>query len=175
MHDGEKIPAHTLLWAAGIQASGIVQSLGVELGSFRRAKVTDTLQLPDYPEVFAVGDAAHFEQDGRPLPTIAPVANQMADRAVQNILKLINNEQLETFSYKPVGSLAIIGRGDAVASMGSAQFSGFSAWVFWLVVHAIRLAGTRNRVSAAVSWFWEYFSCERGVRINTSPMVRMDN
>lgn len=175
MHDGEEIPAHTLLWAAGIQASSIVQSLGVELGSFRRAKVTATLQLADYPEVFAVGDAAHFEQDGRALPTIAPVANQMADVAVRNIEKLIKGEKLESFRYKPVGSLAIIGRGDAVASMGSVQFSGFFAWAFWLVVHAIRLAGTRNRVSAAVSWFWEYFSMERGVRINTSPMVRTDN
>lgn len=175
MHDGEEIPAHTLLWAAGIQASGIVQSLGVELGSFRRAKVTPTLQLADYAEVFVVGDAAHFEQDGRALPTIAPVANQMADTAVGNILKLINKEELETFRYKEVGSMAIIGRGDAVASMGSLAFSGFFAWAFWLVVHVIRLAGTRNRVSAAVSWLWEYFSCERGVRINTSPMVRMDN
>lgn len=84
----------------------------------RRIVVTPTLQTAEHPEVFAIGDAAHFEQDGRPLPMIAPVANQQARSVAENITRLVQGKELKKFIYKDPGILATIGRNAAVAKMG---------------------------------------------------------
>jgi NADH dehydrogenase len=162
---GEVIPAKTLIWAAGVQAASFVTDTGLKLGSMRRIVVSSTLQVQEHPEIFAIGDAAHFEQDGRPLPMIAPVANQQATIAAENIRRLVTGQELKEFKYKDPGVLATIGRNAAVAKMGSWELDGFVAWVLWLFVHVIRLVGFRNRIMVLLNWAWEYFFYERGVRV----------
>ncbi len=161
---GEVIPSRTLIWAAGVQAASLVTQTGLKLGSMRRIIVTSTLQVAEYPEIFAIGDAAHFEQEGRPLPMIAPVANQQAMVAAENIVRTIKGKELKKFIYKDPGILATIGRNMAVAKMGSWETYGFFAWVMWLVIHVARLIGFRNRLMVILNWAWEYFFYERGVR-----------
>ncbi|MCE5287502.1 MAG: NAD(P)/FAD-dependent oxidoreductase [Pelosinus sp.] len=162
---GEIIPTNTLVWAAGVQAASLVTQTGLKLGSMRRIIVESTMQAPDHPEVFAVGDAAHCEWQGRPLPMIAPVANQGAEVAAANIINLIKGRELQNIQYKDKGAMATIGRNEAVARMGTWEFSGFFAWVFWLMVHVIRLVGFRNRIMVLLNWAWEYFFYDRGVRV----------
>jgi NADH:ubiquinone reductase (H+-translocating) len=170
--DGEKvtlrgdevIPARTLIWAAGVQAASFAATSGLKLGSMRRIIVNPFLQVPEHPEIFVIGDAAHFEQDGRPLPMIAPVANQGAVIAAQNIKNILEGKPLRPFLYKDPGILATIGRNAAVAKMGNMEFQGFFAWILWLGIHVLRLVGFRNRLMVLLNWAWEYFFYERGVR-----------
>ncbi|HLB49979.1 MAG TPA: NAD(P)/FAD-dependent oxidoreductase, partial [Anaerolineales bacterium] len=143
---GEIIPAHTLIWAAGVKAASLVDTLGVKQGRLGRVVVTPALQLPDHPGAFVIGDAAYLESDGQPLPMLAPVAVQQADVAATNIKRMLAGQPPVEFVYKNPGSLATIGRNQAVAQLGKLQFRGFIAWVLWLVVHIIQLIGFRNRL-----------------------------
>jgi len=162
---GEVIPSNTLVWAAGVQAASLVTKTALKLGSMRRIIVDLTMQVPEHPEIFAIGDAAHCEWNGRPLPMIAPVANQGADVAAANIVNLVQGKELKPLIYKDMGALATIGRNEAVAKIGALELSGFFAWVFWLLVHVIRLIGFRNRIMVLLNWAWEYFFYDRGVRV----------
>jgi NADH dehydrogenase len=164
---GEIIPTHTVIWAAGIKAASLAVSLQCNHDSAGRIIVNEYLQLPEYPEVFAIGDAVHFEQDSRPLPMIAPVAIQQAETACENIANLLAQRDLHKFTYKDVGSMATIGRNAAVVNMGSLKLSGFLAWSMWLFVHILRLVDFRNRFVVLTKWVWEYFFYERLVRIIT--------
>ena len=165
LDSGEVLPANTLVWAAGVQAASLVTKTGLKLGSMRRIVVDLTMQVPGYPEVFAIGDAAHCEWQGQPLPMIAPVANQGADVAAANIVNLVEGKAVQPLVYKDLGAMATIGRNEAVAQMGSLELSGFFAWIFWLLVHVIRLVGFRNRLMILFNWAWEYFFYDRGVRV----------
>lgn len=165
LKSGEVIPAHTLIWSAGVRAQSIVESLGVEQASQRRVVVKDTFQLPGHDHVFVIGDAAYLEWKGRPLPMMAPVAIQGGELAARNIIHHQAGEPLEQFRYKDPGSLATIGRNAAVARVGRYHFSGFLAWVVWLAVHLFWLIGFRNRLLVLINWAWDYFFYERAVRL----------
>jgi NADH dehydrogenase len=119
------------------------------------------LQIPASPEVFVIGDAAHFEQGNSVLPMVAPVAIQEADTAVQNIINLDNNQPLLKFVYKPVGNVATIGRNAAVVYVGRFKSKGFFAWVIWSIIHVIRLIHFRNRTVVIIKWIWEYLTYDR--------------
>lgn len=165
--NGETVPARTLIWAAGVRATGLTARLGKSTGPMGRAAVTSTLQLPGHPEVFVVGDAALLWEQGRPLPMMAPVAVQMADTAATNIRKLTQGSEPVPFRYEDPGSLATIGRNAAVANVGGLRFRGFLAWMVWLVVHLVNLIGFRNRILVLINWAWDYLFYDRGVRIIT--------
>ncbi|BBB91875.1 MAG TPA: NAD(P)/FAD-dependent oxidoreductase [Methylomusa anaerophila] len=164
LKDGQTISAHTLIWAAGIQAASLAGKLGVRQARLGRIVVDPTLQVPDHPEVFVVGDVAYLEDNGQPLPMIAPVATQQAKTAVANIRRLLAGKPPENFTYRNPGVLATIGRNSAVAYFGRWQFHGFIAWVMWLVIHILRLIGFRNRLTVLSNWAWDYFFYERAVR-----------
>jgi NADH dehydrogenase len=164
---GEIIPTTTVIWAAGAQAIDLIDKLGVEQASMRRAVVNEHLQLPSHPEVFVIGDAAHFMQDGQPLPMVAPVAMQQADVVAKNIRNLIRGKELKEFVYNNVGNMATIGRNAAVVHMGSIKIKGFVAWVIWSFVHILRLINFRNRAVVFSKWIWDYLMYERVVRIIT--------
>lgn len=164
---GEIIPSRTLLWAAGVRAAGLVDMLGVKQGSLARAIVTPTLQLPDYPEVFVIGDAAHCESNGRPLPMTALVALQQGQAAASGIWSLLHGHPVQPFVFKDLGTMATIGRNAAVAKIGWLKMQGFVAWLLWTFVHIIRLAGFRNRVFVFWKWFWDYVFYDRAVRLIT--------
>lgn len=167
LKSGEVIPANTLIWAAGVKAAGLIDNMGVSQARQGRVVVQPTLQLPGYPEVFVIGDAAYMEDDGSPLPMVAPVAIQQAKTVARNVRNLIIGRQLEDFDYRDPGSLATIGRNAAVASVKGFNFHGFIAWIIWLVVHLFWLIGFRNRLLVLINWAWDYFLYERAVRLIT--------
>jgi NADH dehydrogenase len=162
---GPPIPAGTLIWTAGIQAAAITRKLGLPLDAGGRITVEPTLQVPGHPEVFAIGDGAYWEEEGKPIPMVAPAAVQMAEVAAANILRRTRGEALRPFHYRNPGALATIGRNAAVARVKGVKFRGFSAWLVWLVVHLIRLVGFRNRLVVLINWAWDYFFFERASRI----------
>jgi len=112
-----------------------------------------------------IGDAAYLEVDGKPLPMMAPVAIQMAERAVENIRRHLESKPPLAFDYDDPGRLATIGRNAAVADIAGWRFKGFLAWVVWLVVHLIQLIGFRNRLVVLINWAWDYFFYDRAVRL----------
>ncbi len=168
LRSGEPIPAATLIWAAGARAHPLAAGLGTALGPQGRVPVLPTLQLPANPEVYVIGDAAYLEVDGKVLPMMAPVAIQMAETASENIRRMLSGENPAAFRYRDPGSLATIGRNAAVAYLRGVAFTGFSAWVVWLVVHLIQLIGFRNRLFVLINWAWDYFLYDRAVRLITS-------
>jgi NADH dehydrogenase len=166
---GESIPAHTLLWAAGVRAAALSDRLGCHQGPLGRVRVRPTLQLPEWDDVFVIGDAAWLETEGRGLPMMAPVAQQQAETAAANLLRSLAGEPLREFEYRDPGSLATIGRTAAVARLGRLHFTGFLAWVVWLVFHIWILIGFRNRLVVLINWAWDYLLYDRAVRLITKP------
>ncbi len=166
---GEIIPARTLIWAAGVRAVGLADRLGLPQGPLGRVRVEPTLEVGRHPGVFAIGDVACLEAEGRPLPMMAPVAMQQGVVAARNALHRLRGEPLEAFVYRNPGQLATIGRNAAVAHVKGLSFKGFPAWVVWLVVHLLQLIGFRNRLVVLISWAWEYFLYDRAVRLITTP------
>ena len=165
LKSGELIPAHTLVWAAGVRAARLADALGVTQARQGRVVVQPTLQIPGHPTAFVIGDAAYLEADGQPLPMMAPVAMQQAELAAANILRHLQGKPLAGFVYQDPGSLATIGRNAAIARLGRFQFHGFLAWLMWLVVHLIQLIGFRNRLLVLINWAWDYFFYDRAVRL----------
>ena len=167
LKSGEVIPAHTVIWAAGVRAAPLAETLGVPGGRQGRIPVEPTLQLAGHPDVFIIGDAAYREQDGAPLPMVAPVAIQMGQAVARNIARAVRGHPLEPFRYRDKGTLATIGRNAAVADVFGLQLSGFPAWVMWLVVHIFQLIGFRNKLFVMINWAWDYFFYERAARLIT--------
>jgi NADH dehydrogenase len=158
------IPARTVLWAAGVQASPLAKSLGAPLDRAGRVLVNDDLSLPNHPEVFVIGDAATLKT---PVPGVAPAAIQEGEHAAKNIRRLMRGEKTTAFHYRDKGSLATIGRAAAVADFGKLHISGFFAWFSWLAVHIFFLIGFRNRVLVILQWAWAYLTYQRGARLIT--------
>lgn len=166
--DGSHIEACTLIWTAGVRSAELTDRLGVQQAASKRVRVEPTLQLPSHPEVFVIGDAAYVEDKyGQPLPMLATVAQQEAVFAAKNIRHLLRGERLEPFRYKDPGLLATIGRNAAVARIWGLSFSGFIAWVIWVVLHIYRLIGFRNRLVVLINWAWDYFFYDNQVRLIT--------
>ncbi len=166
--DGTHIDACTLIWTAGIRSAELTDRLGVQQAAARRVRVEPTLQLPQHPDVFIIGDAAYVEDKyGQPLPMLATVAQQEAVAAARNIQKILKGEKMEPFRYKDPGLLATIGRNAAVARIWGLSFSGFIAWVIWVVLHIYRLIGFRNRLVVLINWAWDYFFYDNQIRLIT--------
>jgi NADH dehydrogenase len=166
--DGSQIATHTLIWTAGVRASGLADQLGAQQGASKRILTEQTLQLPGHPEVFVLGDAALLVNgSGQPLPMLATVAQQEARTVARNLLHKIRQEPLEQFRYRDPGLLATIGRDAAVARLGGFSFSGFIAWLIWVFLHIYRLIGFRNRLAVMINWAWDYFFYDNQVRLIT--------
>lgn len=162
---GAPIPAHTLVWTAGVRASGLAEKLGAPQGRGGRVVVEPTLQLPGHPEVYVVGDMAYVEQEGRPVPQVAPAAIQEGSAAARNILRQLRGEKPIPFAYKDPGTMVTIGRNKGVARLWGRSVRGFLAWAAWLGVHLVKLIGFRNRVVVLTNWAWNYFFFDRAVRL----------
>jgi len=171
----QRIPTHTVVWAAGVAASPLGRALEAPLDRAGRVIVDGSLNIPGHPEVYVIGDLAaaqSHEQDGssRPVPGVSPGAKQMGRHAARQIMaRLILNrpggQTLPPFRYRDYGSLATIGRKAAVADVGRLQFSGYFAWLFWLFIHIYFLIGFRNRLVVLMDWAWAYWSFQRYARI----------
>jgi len=166
LSEKQQLPSNTLIWAAGVQAASLVRELSQEKLPQNRIKVLPTLQIPLDERVFLVGDAAYLpDQNGQALPMVAPVAMQQADLAVKNLLRLIQSETLQSFHYKDMGSMATIGRNQAVAELFGLRLRGWLAWLVWLFVHLMQLVGFRNRLVVLINWAWQYWFYDRAVRL----------
>lgn len=165
--DGTTIPTRTLVWAAGVKAAPLAQSLPTERRPAGRVAVEPDLTLPGHPEVYVIGDIAYLEQDGESLPMMAPVAMQQGHYAGKAILKKLRGESPAPFHYFDKGTMAVIGRGNAVARIFGINFRGFIAWVVWLFLHLYYLIGFKNRLIVLLSWAYDYFSYDRKVRLIT--------
>jgi NADH dehydrogenase len=166
--DGSTIETRTVIWTAGVRAAELVDRLGIKQAAAGRLPVEETLQLPGYPEVFVLGDAALLlDGDGQPLPMLSTVALQEARTAAANISRLARGKKLEKFRYRDPGLLATIGREAAVARLWGLSFSGFIAWVIWVGLHIYRLIGFRNRLVVMINWGWDYLFYENQVRLIT--------
>jgi NADH:ubiquinone reductase (H+-translocating) len=163
----ERIDAATIVWAAGVEVSPIVKSLGVPLDRQGRVLVGEDLSLPGHPEVFAIGDIIHFEQGGQPVPGVSQVAMQGGKFAARAIRSTIEGRPRGRFHYFDKGIMATIGRSRAVAEPFGLKLSGFVAWLAWLMVHIWYLIGFRNRIIVMFEWFWAYLTYKRGARIIT--------
>jgi NADH:ubiquinone reductase (H+-translocating) len=161
----ERVAARTIVWAAGVAASPIARSLDTPLDRAGRVRVSPDLTLPAHPEVFVIGDLAAVEQDGVPVPGVAPAAMQMGRHAARSIRRLVNGEPALPFRYVDKGSLATIGRRSAVAQFRRLHLWGFPAWVAWLTVHIFFLIGFRNRLVVLFTWAWAYLTYQRSARL----------
>ena len=161
---GIRIPTHTVIWAAGVQASPASTWLDTPADRAGRVVVRLDLTVPGYPEIFAIGDTASFVRpDGRPLPGIAPAAKQQGKHVARQIARGLSLP----FRYRDFGNLATIGRHRAVIDFGRVQLSGTIAWLLWCTAHIFFLAGYRNRLAVGVHWLWNYLTFERGARLIT--------
>ena len=166
---GDRIAAQTVVWAAGVQASPLARSLGAPLDRAGRVRVLPDLTVPGQPAVFVIGDLASLEQDGRPVPGVAPAAIQMGAHAARNVLRALRGEPLVPFRYRDKGSLATIGRKSGVADFGWLRLSGPVAWLAWLTVHIFFLIGFRNRFVVLFTWAWAYVTYDRSARLILGP------
>jgi len=165
----ERLAAGTVLWAAGVAASPVGGSLGAPLDRAGRVRVEADLSVPGHPEAFVVGDLAALEQDGRPVPGVAPAAMQMGRHAARNILRAVRGQARRPFRYVDKGSLATIGRRAGVALLGRVKLWGFPAWAAWLGIHIFFLIGFRNRIVVLMEWALAYMTHQRNARLILEP------
>ncbi len=162
------LPARTVLWAAGVEASTLGKTLGVPLDKSGRVHVNDDLTIPGFPEAYCIGDLASFAMpSGEVLPGLAPVAMQQARRAAENIIATTKQLPRKPFVYFDMGMMATIGRSQGIAQTKHLQLSGFIGWLAWLFVHILYLIGFRNRLLVLFQWAWAFFTFQRGARVIT--------
>lgn len=159
------VPARTVLWAAGVAASPLGALLDAPRDRAGRVHVSPDLSVPGHPHLFVAGDLAAIQQDGKPVPGVAPAAKQMGAHVARAIRSRLRGESAPAFRYRDFGNLATIGRMAAVVHVGRLQLSGLPAWWFWLVVHILFLIGFRNRLIVLINWAWAYWSYQRHARI----------
>lgn len=166
---GEKIPARTVIWGAGVIASSAHKWLDAEHDRVGRVVVGPMLSIPGSPEIFVIGDTSLSNAwNGKPVPGLAPAAKQGGSyvaRVIHN--RIVGRAPAGPFRYRHQGNLATIGRQAAVVDFGRLKLKGAIAWWFWGFVHVFFLIGTRNRTSVILQWFWAYLTFNRGTRLIT--------
>lgn len=169
----EFIPAHNVIWAAGVKAAPVGATLGAPIDRAGRVVVQPDLSIPDHSDVFVIGDlaAATCAVTGKPVPGVCPAADQMGKYVAGVIGARITQRALPgPFKYNDKGMLATIGRAKAVAEIGGRTFGGLLAWLLWAGVHVFFLIGFRNRVMVMLEWIWAYVFFVRGARLITGSV-----
>lgn len=171
----ETIRARTILWAAGVKASGLSEVIAERTGAERdragRIVVEPDLSIKYHPNIFIVGDLANFPHQGdKPLPGIAPVAMAEGQYVAKLIQAKVENKTLAPFKYVDKGSLAVIGDNHAVADLGFIKLSGFLAWFVWVFAHVYYLIEFDNKLVVLLQWGWNYFTRGRGARLITGEI-----
>jgi NADH dehydrogenase len=169
----EQINACTILWSAGVKASPMSQvlhkRLGAELDKAGRIFVEPDLSVPGHPDVFVIGDLAHYAHQGdSPLPGVATVAMQEGRYMAELVKKRLDGQRMPPFRFKDKGSMAVIGRNTAIANIGWLQLSGYPAWLIWAFVHINYLIEFDQKLMVMIQWAWNYFTRKRGARLITN-------
>ena len=165
LQDGQQIQSQTIVWTAGVSGATLPDPWGFSTLPNGQVEVLPTLQLPEHPEIYVIGDLAHVEQDGKPLLMVATVATQEGKWVSKNILQQISGSNPLPFTYRDPGMLAVTGRNAAVARLGKLTLSGFLAWLIWSTVHLYGLIGFRARLLVLINWAWDYIFFDRVVRL----------
>jgi NADH:ubiquinone reductase (H+-translocating) len=178
----ERLPARTVIWAAGVAASplgrAIAAGTGAPVDRAGRVIVEPDLSLPGHAEISVIGDLASAKSHGKgepqPVPGVSPAAKQMGRVAAANLLHRLRGEPTKAFRYIDYGNLATVGRRAAVVDLavppfGALRFSGYFAWLFWLLAHIYFLIGFRNRLLVLLDWAWAYWTYERNARVVAVP------
>jgi NADH dehydrogenase len=165
LRDGSVIPTETAIWSSGVSGDPALSSWGLPQAAGGRITVLPSLQAAGHPEVYIVGDLALAQEEGKPVPQVAPAATQQGKSAARNIVRQIAGKEPLTFRYRDPGTMVTIGRNAAVAHMFGRSFTGFPAWLLWLFVHIAYLIGFRNRLFVLIDWAMDYFFYERAVRL----------
>jgi NADH dehydrogenase len=163
----EWVECSVALWGTGVMASPLGKALGAETDRAGRVFVQPDLTIPDYKNIFVIGDMSFYKDENGVVPGVAPAAIQQAETVVKNINHDLSNEPRKPFKYRDRGSMATIGRNVAIAQFRNWHFDGFFAWLIWLFVHVIALIDFRSRISVLSEWFWAYFTRERSARLIT--------
>jgi NADH dehydrogenase len=167
----EHITTRTVIWAAGVAPSEfgavLAKCAGAPLDRRGQVLVAPDLTVPGHPEIFVIGDLARMEQDGKPLPGVAPVAMQQGRYAAEAIDERLRGRTPKPFHYFNKGNLAVIGRASGVADFGRLRFHGLLAWLLWLFVHLMYIVEFRNRLIVFIRWGFQYLSFDRGARLIT--------
>jgi len=162
----EHISTRTVLWGAGVAASPLARALSTPLDRAGRVKVNADLTLPRHEEIHVAGDLALvLQEDGTPVPGVAPAAIQQGLHVARNVLRSLRGKPRRPFHYRNKGILATIGRAHAVGQVGPFHVKGFIAWVSWLLIHIYFLIGFRNRLMVMLQWAWHYATFRRGSRL----------
>ena len=160
------IDADNIIWAAGNEASPLIKHLDTETDNEGRALVNRDCSIKEDNEVYVIGDAANFiTASGESLPGIAPVAIQQGRYVAHNIKKNIEKENRKPFKYSDKGTMATIGRFKAIGVVGNFEMAGFTAWLFWSLIHLVYLIGYRSKILVAIEWIFAYFFNKRGTRL----------
>lgn len=169
--DDERIESRCVIWAAGVQASPAAKWLGAEADRAGRVLVGPDLRLPNRSDVFVIGDCAALkDEQGRPLPGVAPVAKQEGAYAAKAIRATLEGRNSEPFRYQDFGNLATVGRQAAIADFRGFHLKGFIGWLVWSAAHIYFLIGFRNRIAVTLDWMWSYLTFERGARLITGDI-----
>jgi NADH dehydrogenase len=174
LSDGMKIPAQTLVWAAGVQGN-ILEGVKSELSRDRRYFVDRFNKVNDHENVYAIGDMAYMPSDDAPNghPMQAPVAIQQGQLLAKNFARSLESKEMKPFSYRDKGSMATVGRNKAVAEVfGGFKFGGLMAWMMWMFVHLFLIVEFRNKIVIFGNWVWNYFTYDRGTRLIIRPFNR---
>jgi len=165
---GERLPAKTVIWTAGVAASPAGQWLGAETDRGGRIKVDSDASVPGHPNIFVIGDTASFTQDGKPLPGVAQVAIQQGQYSASVIAdRVAGKPHPETFRYVDKGNMAVVGRFYGIVAIGKLRMAGLVAWFMWLVLHLMFLIGFRNRLVVGFQWLVYFTTFQRGARLIT--------
>ncbi|MGA1262735.1 MAG: NAD(P)/FAD-dependent oxidoreductase [Prochlorothrix sp.] len=173
----EEIASYTVLWAAGVKASEMGQILadrtGAALDRAGRVRVQPDLSVPNYGNIFVIGDLANFDHQGEgPLPGVAPVAMQEGQYVARLLKKRLKGETVAPFYYRDYGSLAVIGKNAAVVDLGYIKLTGILAWLVWVFAHIFYLIEFDNKLVVMLQWGWNYFTSNRGARLITGEAKR---
>ena len=162
------IECDVVVWATGVAASPLGKTLGAQTDKAGRVFVEPDLTVPGFKNIFVIGDMASLKmENGEPVPGVSPAAMQMGGATAKNILRDLRDEPRKNFQYVDKGTMATIGRSRAIADVHGWHFTGFIAWLMWLLLHIVFLIGFRNRISVMMEWFWAYLSRERSARLIT--------
>ena len=172
----ETIATHSVFWAAGVRASSLGKVVAAKTGAdcdrAGRLMVAPDFSLPQYPNIFVIGDLAHYAHQGeRPLPGVAPVAMQGGRYVARLISDRLQNKSTPAFKYNDTGSLAIIGHSSAVVDLNWTKMTGFPAWVVWALVHVMFLIEFDNKMIVMTQWLWSFFTRNQGARLITGRDV----
>ncbi|GAB3672846.1 NAD(P)/FAD-dependent oxidoreductase [Salinisphaera aquimarina] len=168
----QRVPARTVLWAAGVRASVFGEILADKTGATRerggRLRVKSDLSLAQYPDIFVIGDlAACTDRKGKDVPGLAPAAIQQGEYLAKMLKRRAAGKQTPAFAYKDQGSMAVIGRNRAVGNLPWFTIAGFSAWLLWVLIHIYALIGSERRLRVMLQWVWKYFTRRTGDRLIT--------